>query len=83
VVDQPKESGRFLFEYKGMVILTFLQCPVCKADVTQPWHLSQTGKPRGVPATELSSDAGAITVAMSPVTERTPLLDDHRGRTDS
>jgi len=61
----------------------FLQCPVCKADVTQPWHLSQTGKPRGVPATELSSDAGAITVAMSPVTERTPLLDDHRGRTDS
>jgi hypothetical protein len=67
------------------VILTFLQCPVCKADVTQPWHLYQANKPRGMPASEESSDPGGITsaVAMSPVTERTPLLNDHSGSTGS
>ncbi|OJA17763.1 hypothetical protein AZE42_04861 [Rhizopogon vesiculosus] len=56
-------------------------CPVCKADVTQPWHLSQTNKPRSAPA---NADPEATSVvAMSPVTERTPLLDGHSGGTGS
>lgn len=65
------------------MILTLLQCPVCKADVTQPWHLSQANKPHGVPANDQSSDPGAIisAVAMSPVNERTPLLNDLGGST--
>ncbi|KAG1748570.1 hypothetical protein EDB19DRAFT_1893679 [Suillus lakei] len=48
-------------------------CPVCKADVTQPWHLSQANKPRAAPANEQSSDSDAISspVVTPPVTELT------------
>ncbi|KAG0703763.1 hypothetical protein DFH29DRAFT_914929 [Suillus ampliporus] len=58
-------------------------CPVCKADVTQPWHLSQANKPRAVPANDQSPDPDAISspVVMSPVTELTPLLHDRSGST--
>lgn len=60
-------------------------CPVCKADVTQPWHLSQTNKPRAAPVNEQSSESDAISssVVAPPVTELTPLLRDRSGNTDS
>lgn len=60
-------------------------CPVCKADVTQPWHLSQANKPRAASANEQSSDPDATTspVVTSPVTELTPLLHDRGGNTGS
>ncbi|KIJ62527.1 hypothetical protein HYDPIDRAFT_114171 [Hydnomerulius pinastri MD-312] len=53
-------------------------CPVCKADVTQPWHLFPTQKPAPTPADALEgadTDA-ASTPTTPPLTERTPLLHD-------
>lgn len=47
------------------------QCPVCKADVTQPWQLSLAKKPLNTVST---SNTNRFT-ASSP-TERTPLLHD-------
>lgn len=60
-------------------------CPVCKADVTQPWHLSQAIKPRATPANEQSpnSDAISSSIVVPPVTELTPLLRDHNRSTGS
>lgn len=56
-------------------------CPVCKADVTLPWHLSQANKPHAAPANEQSSVSDAISpsVVTPPVTELTPLLRDRGG----
>ncbi|KAG2362938.1 hypothetical protein BDR07DRAFT_1405536 [Suillus spraguei] len=54
-------------------------CPVCKADVTQPWHLSRAIKPHATLANEQSSNSDAISssTVVPPVTELTPLLRDH------
>lgn len=56
-------------------------CPVCKADVTLPWHLSQANKPHAAPANEQSSASNAISpsVVTPPVTELTPLLHERGG----
>ncbi|KAG1742315.1 uncharacterized protein EDB91DRAFT_1052076 [Suillus paluster] len=58
-------------------------CPVCKADVTQPWHFSQANKPRAAPTNEQIPDPDAISspIVISPVTELTPLLHDRTGST--
>ncbi|KAH7914249.1 hypothetical protein BJ138DRAFT_1210048 [Hygrophoropsis aurantiaca] len=59
-------------------------CPVCKADVTQPWHLSQTGKPPS--SGEHGQEAGEQLLSRSPTpppNERTPLLRDHNQNVDS
>ncbi|KAG2155777.1 uncharacterized protein EDB93DRAFT_1128163 [Suillus bovinus] len=60
-------------------------CPVCKADVTQPWHLSQANKTRAAPTNAQSSDSDAISssVVTAPITELTPLLRDRSGSTGS
>jgi hypothetical protein len=83
VVDQPEEIGELLCldVIWSMAVLTCSQCPVCKADVTLPWHLSQANKPRAAPANEQSSDPDAISPSAitPPVTELTPLLRDRSG----
>ncbi|KAG2101077.1 uncharacterized protein F5147DRAFT_709712 [Suillus discolor] len=60
-------------------------CPVCKADVTRPWHLSQANKPHAAPANEQGSDSDAVSssVITPPITELTPLLRDRSGSTGS
>ncbi|KAF9220902.1 hypothetical protein BS17DRAFT_712771 [Gyrodon lividus] len=52
-------------------------CPVCKADVTQPWHLSLIQKHANAP-TDLveGADASSTPTISSLPTERTPLLHD-------
>ncbi|EIW74702.1 hypothetical protein CONPUDRAFT_67133 [Coniophora puteana RWD-64-598 SS2] len=60
-------------------------CPVCKADVTQPWHLTPP-KPHSSAEAQPGEDdaAGQPTVTTSPPTERTPLLHAHdRSNADS
>jgi hypothetical protein len=83
MVDQPEEIGGLLCLniICGMAVLTCSQCPVCKADVTLPWHLSQANKPHAAPANEQSSASDAISpsVVTPPVTELTPLLHDRGG----
>ncbi|KAG9315857.1 hypothetical protein JVU11DRAFT_3506 [Chiua virens] len=52
-------------------------CPVCKADVTQPWQLSLVQKSSNS-ASSANTDPPPSHVTPSP-TERTPLLHDQRG----
>ncbi|KAH7927806.1 hypothetical protein BV22DRAFT_1193366 [Leucogyrophana mollusca] len=59
-------------------------CPVCKADVTQPWHLSHGGKS---PASPSDGEEPSVQVTSRPTTppatERTPLLRNHDQSVDS
>ncbi|KAF8443010.1 hypothetical protein L210DRAFT_3611472 [Boletus edulis BED1] len=50
-------------------------CPVCKADVTQPWHLALARKVSNTPSSTDSNRPPTPTTP-SPPTERTPLLHD-------
>ncbi|KAH0831983.1 hypothetical protein J3R83DRAFT_12882 [Lanmaoa asiatica] len=50
-------------------------CPVCKADVTQPWQLSLTRKTSDTTSSTDTNQLSAPTTP-SPPTERTPLLHD-------
>ncbi|KAH7885422.1 hypothetical protein F5I97DRAFT_1885253 [Phlebopus sp. FC_14] len=53
-------------------------CPVCKADVTQPWHLSSGQKPTSVTTNPVENDSVDVSRPVAPPlpTERTPLLHD-------
>ncbi|KIJ17637.1 hypothetical protein PAXINDRAFT_167643 [Paxillus involutus ATCC 200175] len=60
-------------------------CPVCKADVTQPWHLSVAQKPASAPTdpVESADEASSTPTIPPPPTERTPLLHDRDENTPS
>jgi hypothetical protein len=50
-------------------------CPVCKADVTQPWQLSITKKTSNT-ASSVDANRPPTPIIPSPPTERTPLIHD-------
>ena len=73
MVDTTEEAGQFRCAgCYAELMFSPLQCPVCKADVTQPLHPPE--HPESRISTETPANDTQQPLSPEPATERTPLL---------